>query len=920
MVTINMKRLATSTLGKIIIAAGFLLAATLLIFNQTAWAQADDAVPVIPAPPLHPTLPLLDEDGNHVLDSGKPLSTMTTCSGCHDTAFIASHSFHADAGLGALTAPGASGDGHAWDTSPGLFGKWSPITYRYLSPEDDGRTDMTTAEWLKLFGVRHVGGGPAVYSRDGQDLTQLDPAAGSVETSIIDPATGERQPWEWRQSGVTEMNCFLCHLKNPDNSARKASLADGEFQWANSATLQATGVISQTAQGWRWSRDSFDAEGNLAPGVIAIQDPGNDNCGLCHGLVHVEARTPAYINECTPEQWSTITTGQIISPQKISDSGINLDGKEDLRRSWDIHTERVVSCIDCHYALNNPVYYRELTASRPDHLAFDPRRLDLGEYLYRPLHQFAKGQSAQGALAPGLDDTMRGCDDCHDATLSHDWLPYAGRHMTTLSCESCHVPHLYAPAREYYDWTVLDESGNPIVTCRGVEGDGETFATTLIEGYEPVLLPRDDGGGNAPLAPHNLVTAWYWVYGEPERPVPYRDLQAAWLDGSSYHADVLAAFDADGDRRLEETELLIDDPAKAAVIASRLERLGLENPRIAGEVQPYSIHHNVTHGEWATSDCQSCHAEDSRVSRPFLLADRLPGGVTPAFVANGPSSFSGEVVVEDSGELYYQPGIEAKQVYVLGHSSVTAVDWAGVTIFLGVLAGVVVHGGVRFYAARGLARREPEMREVYMYSIYERFWHWLQTAAIFVLIFTGLIIHKPDMFGLFSFAYVVQVHNILAFILVANAALALFYHLASGEIRQYLPQPRGFFNQAITQAKFYLRDIFNGDQHPFEKTPQQKLNPLQQITYLGLLNVLLPLQVLTGALMWGAQRWPELAARLGGLTYLGPVHTMISWLLASFIVMHVYLTTTGVTPLASIRSMMTGWDAIEAQPAPAQGD
>ncbi len=111
----------------------------------------------------------------------------------------------------------------------------------------------------------------------------------------------------------------------------------------------------------------------------------------------------------------------------------------------------------------------------------------------------------------------------------------------------------------------------------------------------------------------------------------------------------------------------------------------------------------------------------------------------------------------------------------------------------------------------------------------------------------------------------VQVHNVLAAILVINAALSLFYHLASGEIQQFLPRPRGFFDQAIEQTLFYLRGIFKGEEHPFEKTQDRKLNPLQQMTYFGILNVLLPLQIITGILMWGVQRWPEVAARLGGL-------------------------------------------------------
>ena len=51
-------------------------------------------------------------------------------------------------------------------------------------------------------------------------------------------------------------------------------------------------------------------------------------------------------------------------------------------------------------------------------------------------------------------------------------------------------------------------------------------------------------------------------------------------------------------------------------------------------------------------------------------------------------------------------------------------------------------------------------------------------------------------------------------------------------------------------------------------------------------NLLLPLQIITGALMWGVQRWPETAVRLGGLPFLAPFHTLIAWLFAAFIVMH----------------------------------
>ena len=183
-----------------------------------------------------------------------------------------------------------------------------------------------------------------------------------------------------------------------------------------------------------------------------------------------------------------------------------------------------------------------------------------------------------------------------------------------------------------------------------------------------------------------------------------------------------------------------------------------------------------------------------------------------------------------------------------------------------------------------------------MYGVYERLWHWLQTFTILGLLFTGLVIHKPDTFGLFSFHRVVLVHNILAGIVIVNAALSLFYHLASGEIRQYLPRPAGFFDDAIRQAIFYLRGILKASHTcPFEKTPEHKLNPLQQATYFGLLNVLLPLagdhrrhDVGGAALADLPPAWEACPS--------WPRSTPWSRLFAAFVVGHVYLTTTGHAP------------------------
>jgi len=200
---------------------------------------------------------------------------------------------------------------------------------------------------------------------------------------------------------------------------------------------------------------------------------------------------------------------------------------------------------------------------------------------------------------------------------------------------------------------------------------------------------------------------------------------------------------------------------------------------------------------------------------------------------------------------------------------------------------------------------------VYMYTRYERIWHWLQAAVIIALMLTGLEIHAPGSFHLLGFETSADVHKVLGFLLIANAVLGLFYHLTTGAIRQYFASSQDFLPLAVRQTSYYLHGIFHGAPYPFEKRPEMKLNPLQRITYLVILNVLLPLQVLTGLLLWGAQRWPDVIGRMGGLAALAAVHTMGSWIFIAFVVGHVYLTTTGHTPLGNIKAMITGWETVE---------
>ncbi len=856
--------------------------------------------------PLHPDFALLDASGANVLDSGAAVSTMQTCGSCHDSAFIASHAFHADLGLADFKPAKDS-----WDASPGLFGRWDPLTYRFLTQHGDERFDLGTPDWLKLFGARVVGGGPATTSRSGDPLTSLPATAGDPESSTL-AADGTSAAWDWNASGTLEMNCFLCHLEAPNNAARIDAIRASDFAAASTATLTGLGIVERSESGWAWNRAAFADSGELKSAIVGIQDPTNANCAACHGEVHPSTDEPLMVSACDLDYPQTATTGQVVASQRINESGMNLANKSALDRSWDIHAERQLQCTDCHYALNNPAHAGEAQGKNPAHLRYDPRSLEINEYLKRPDHNFARGQSAQHNVAPEYKGSMRRCENCHDAVVSHqDWLPYLDKHMNAVACESCHIPKMHAPAIQTYDWTVIDTSGNALDSCRGIDGPRGDIKS-LVSGYEPVLLNRRNIDGATLLAPYNLITSFYWVFddaGGNRRPVRLHDLKAAFLENGQHAAAIVAAFDANADGRLDRNELVIDAPAKEAAVKQRLTALGLANVRIEGLVQPYSINHGVTRGEHALSDCRTCHNDASRVTQAIKLADHAP--VMPAFDVDNNVSGSGAMVTGADGALYYQPVPANDQMYLFGSSRVGWVDQLGTLALAGTLFGVAGHGSLRFLAWRRRPHGPGRTRRVHMYDAYRRFWHWLQAASIVALLLTGLIIHRPDIFGVFSFSGVVTLHNILAVILVVNAALSFFYHLATERMREYLPRFYGFFDDSIVQTKYYISGIFKGEPHPFEKRPDSRMNPIQKLTYFGILNVLLPLQIISGVLIWGVQRWPETASALGGLPFLAAAHSLVAWLFASFIIGHVYLTTTGATPLEAIRGMVTGYEEVE---------
>lgn len=621
---------------------------------------------------IHPDIVFLDAAGQSVAQSGQALSLTRTCRQCHDTDYIAGHSYHASVGADAWHVAGKETSGHPWDNSPGMFGRWSPLTYRRLTPAGEAEIDLQRADWVRLFGYRHVGGGPACFDGKSSAMVAGD---GSPDNAV-----------------AAEMNCFICHLQNPANAARSTELANGNFAWAVTATLANTSLVRHQGDSWQWNGSEFGEHGAVANRKLRLGKPRAQNCGICHGVAH-RGSSPVEASYGLTA-WSTETKGQIFSAQKMSASGINLAGKQGLSRPWDVHAEAMLECTSCHHALNNPVQSENKT-TKLAHLAYDPRRLTVGQYLKTPNHHFAKGHTAQGTVAREYDGSVRRCENCHNADAAHAWLPYRQRHLQKLTCEVCHIPQVFAAVRRQTDWTMLTLQGEARVEYRGTNGAVDDPAA-LVTGYQPLILPRKEKAGGEKLAPFNLITSWYWVAGNPARPVALARLKQAFLEGNNYHPELLSALDADKDGKLSDGELRLDTAAKVEAARRRLQQTGVSEPRIAGEIQPISLHHNVAPGDWSTRRCEECHRLNSRLVVAMELSSYVPHGARPELVGDAPLALHGQFVSEN-GVLVYRPDLGADKLYVIGHSCMCPPERIGALLLLATLLGVLGHASLRIY-------------------------------------------------------------------------------------------------------------------------------------------------------------------------------------------------------------------------------
>ena len=190
---------------------------------------------------------------------------------------------------------------------------------------------------------------------------------------------------------------------------------------------------------------------------------------------------------------------------------------------------------------------------------------------------------------------------------------------------------------------------------------------------------------------------------------------------------------------------------------------------------------------------------------------------------------------------------------------------------------------------------------IIIFKRFERFWHWSQAALIIVLLISGFEIHGT--YQWLGFEDAVTLHRTVAWSLVTLWVFAIFWHLTTGEWKQYIPT----LKKVDAMIKYYLLGIFIHAPHPFRQTMLKKHNPLQRLAYLFLWLVVSPMIWATGWLYLFYAQWNDWGlVQYLSLERVAYFHTLGAFMMLTFLIFHIYLITTGRTVTAHMKVMING--------------
>lgn len=545
----------------------------------------------IDLPLIHPAIPLFDENGQHVLDSQKPYSSRTSCggsAGCHDIDKI-SHAYHFEMGRDENDDKFGLRRGLAAVTSPAYFGGYScengnnpSFLSRKTTTKEADFLDYGTIGLIKNCEECHAGGGFAEKDRTGNRYDkQSENAVSFLDSDYFDWENKKLQQWNWKESGVIEPDCMMCHTdfsksKRPISewkTQRLQLIKEGKFRFVNSALFAFLNSQPETENGQtlatletpqnaepilHWDETAFDANGDAK--IPMLRYPASENCMICH--------------HTSEERRGFYGFGDAAKTEYNEDFSEKFDHRDDVHKgkTWTEKgtSRQIENCNACH----TKNYYTKALELNAD-------------------HQFLTGFSAQDIRRDlNFQPKPLSCEHCHGGkefgSSEMPELPHSG----LLTLTDAHR-ELW---RERGDMAGYPENSlNRTVQVHFDKVACQTCHITKLSFQDKPLKPRyryriaEDN--RLKIMPYNPASRYYWIDSTNQRVLTRAE-----------RLEITGGVDSEPQtyQDVKDLKKRFDDLLKAK---------GFKNPNsqmIWTETNEYLISHN-TRPVKDTMPCTDCH-------------------------------------------------------------------------------------------------------------------------------------------------------------------------------------------------------------------------------------------------------------------------------------------------------------------------
>ena len=198
--------------------------------------------------------------------------------------------------------------------------------------------------------------------------------------------------------------------------------------------------------------------------------------------------------------------------------------------------------------------------------------------------------------------------------------------------------------------------------------------------------------------------------------------------------------------------------------------------------------------------------------------------------------------------------------------------------------------------------------KLYLYPVWVRIWHGINALFIITLGITGISMQYTSIESpLIKFNNAVTLHNLAGILIVLNYIFFFIANIRTGNAKHYKLKLAGLINRLIKQGRYYIVGYLRGEPKPFKITEEEKFNPLQKISYVAAMYILVPVVIITGLALLFPEVIKEKVFEWSGIRLTTFLHSFGGFFILIFLIIHLYVITIGKNPLKNFKSIVNGY-------------